>query len=375
MKSIAIIPLQKESEGILNKNKKKILGRPLYQWILSEAIFSELDEIYICTEDEEILTFISHEYTWTSKVKGFKQSKECVKDTASAEFAMIELAESLSYNFDIISLLQATSPLTTANDINACLDKVKKEKFDSALSVVESKHSIWNVDGIPKDIDGIFLENSAIYTTTKQAFQQSKNRVSGKIGLCKMPDETLFEINKPHDFEIIEKLLETKLHIHKQNLKKIKAMVFDVDGVLTNGTVLTGIDSEIAKPFSLRDGMGFDVMKANGIIPIVMTSEQSPIVHTRMKKLNIQYYFPFVKDKFSRLSKELELLGINRNEVAYVGDDINDMCNLKSVGWSFCPANGLPQIANSVDIKLLNNGGDMAVREAIEFVIRYNGRF
>jgi YrbI family 3-deoxy-D-manno-octulosonate 8-phosphate phosphatase len=375
MKSIAIIPLRKESKGIPEKNKKKILGRPLYQWVLSEAIFSDLDEIYVFTDDDEILSFISQEYTWASKVKGFKRSEESAKDTASNEFGMIELAGILSYNFDIFCLLQATSPLTTAKDINACLDKIKKENFDSALSVVESKHTIWNIDGIPNNLNSTFLENSAIYTTTKQAFQKTQNKISGKIGIYEMPDETLFEINKPHDFEIVEKLLEMKLHIHKQNLKKIKAMVFDVDGVLTNGTVLTGIDSEIAKPFSLRDGMGFDVLKANGIIPIVMTSEQSPIVHTRMKKLNIQYYFPFVKDKFSRLSKELELLGINRNEVAYVGDDINDMCNLKSVGWSFCPANGLPQIANSVDIKLLNNGGDMAVREAIEFIVRYNGRF
>lgn len=386
MKSIAIIPLRKGSKGIPGKNKKKILGRPLYQWVLGEAIFSDLDEIYVFTDDEEILTFISHEYTWTNKVKGFKRSEESATDTASTEFAMIELAENLSYNFDIFCLLQATSPLTTAKDINACLDTIKKDSFDSALSVVESKRFIWNEDGTPKnydvfarprrqDFDGMLIENGAVYTSTKQAFQNSKNRVSGKIGIYKMSDETLFEIDEPHDFEIVEKLLESKLHIYKQNPTKIKAIVFDVDGVLTNGTVLTGIDSEIAKPFSLRDGMGFDVLKANGIIPIVMTSEQSPIVHTRMKKLQITSYFPFVKDKFSRLTKELEILGIRRDEVAYVGDDINDLCNLTSVGWSFCPANGLPQIANTVDIKLHNNGGDMAVREAIEFIVSYNKRF
>ena len=129
MKKVAIIPLRKGSKGIPGKNKKKMLGRPLFSWALGAAIFSELDEIYVFTDDEEIITFITKEYYWTSKVKGLLRNDENANDIASTESAMLEFAEKINYNFDILCLLQATSPLTMSEDINAALDQIaKKEK-------------------------------------------------------------------------------------------------------------------------------------------------------------------------------------------------------------------------------------------------------
>ena len=93
MKKVAIIPLRKNSKGIPGKNKKKMLGRPLFSWVLKEALFSNLDEVYIFTNDTEIITFIENEYHWTSKVKVLLRSDESATDTASTEKAMIEFAE------------------------------------------------------------------------------------------------------------------------------------------------------------------------------------------------------------------------------------------------------------------------------------------
>ena len=87
MKKVAIIPLRKGSKGIPGKNKKKLLGRPLFSWVVGAAIFSELDEVYVFTDDEEILTFISKEYHWTSKVKGLLRNDENANDTASTSAA------------------------------------------------------------------------------------------------------------------------------------------------------------------------------------------------------------------------------------------------------------------------------------------------
>jgi len=386
MKSIAILPLRKGSKGIPGKNKKKILGRPLYQWVLGEAIFSSLDEIYVFTDDEEILDFLPQEYSWTSRVKAFKRSEESASDTASTESAMIELAGALQNDFDIICLLQATSPLTRSRDINNCLNKVIADGYNSALSVVETKRFIWSKDGKPlnydflkrprrQDFDGLLMENGAVYASTKDAFIDSKNRLSGNIGVSYMPEESLYEIDEPHDFVVVGDLIESVLRKNKKQLGKIKAMVFDIDGVMTNGTVLTGNREEIAKPFSLRDGMGLSFLPQEQISPIVMTSENSPIVHARMKKLGIKEYHPGTKDKFSRLQFLLDNMGLDKSEVAYVGDDVNDLSNMVSVGWSFCPANAVPVVKSKADVVLQSNGGDLAVREAIEFVIQYNNRF
>ena len=121
MKKVAIIPLRKGSKGIPGKNKKKLLGRPLFSWVLGAAIFSDLDEVYVFTDDEEILNYVEKEYHWTTKVKGLLRDDVNANDTASTESAMLEFAEKINYNFDMLCLLQATSPLTTAENINEAI--------------------------------------------------------------------------------------------------------------------------------------------------------------------------------------------------------------------------------------------------------------
>src|ERR1700739_2590953 len=100
-KIIAVLPLRKGSKGIPGKNKKKLLGRPLYQWVLGEAIFSKLDTIYVFTDDDEIIDAVEKDYRWTPKVKIWKRSPESASDTASTEMPMNELAEGISFDFDI----------------------------------------------------------------------------------------------------------------------------------------------------------------------------------------------------------------------------------------------------------------------------------
>ncbi|MEP6144633.1 acylneuraminate cytidylyltransferase family protein, partial [Nonlabens ulvanivorans] len=148
MKSIGFIPLRAGSKGIPGKNKKKLLGRPLFCWTLGEAIASNLDEIYVYTDDADILSFIEKEYHWTTKVKAIKRSDASATDTASTELAMMEFVNSIDSAFDLFCLLQATSPFTTAVDINNCLDAVASgENYDSALTVVNSHRFTWHADG------------------------------------------------------------------------------------------------------------------------------------------------------------------------------------------------------------------------------------
>lgn len=385
MKKTAIIPLRKESKGIPGKNKKKMLGRPLFSWVLGEAIFSELDAIYVFTDDEEIIDYIRKEYHWTTKVKALLRSTENASDTASTESAMIELAEQIHYDFDILCLLQATSPMTTSQDINTTLAKIELEKYDSALTVVNTHRFTWNTDGSPQnydvfnrprrqDFEGLLIENGAVYATTKNAFVVSKNRVSGNIGLVKMPENSLVEIDSMTDWKIIEALLASRLKKAKQH-QRIDYLVLDVDGVFTNGQVFYSAEGELAKAFDMRDGMGLEILRQHQVEVVVITSENSELVAQRMKKLQIENTFLGVKDKYAFLQHFAKEKNTNLHAMAYIGDDVNDLTNICAVGWSFTPANATTIVKQNADYLLSNASAEGAIREACEWIMKYNERF
>jgi len=384
MKKVGIIPLRAGSKGIPGKNRKKMLGRPLFSWVLGEAIFSELDEIYIFTDDKKIIDFTTREYTWTEKVKVMKRSQESATDTASTETALLEFSKNVKY--DIMVLLQATSPLTTKDDINLALKKIKNEETDSVLSVVKTKRFLWRDNGTSvnydykkrprrQEFDGVNIENGAIYVTTRKQFEKTGIRIGGSIALTYMPEDTLIEIDEFSDWIVLEKLIENRLRKKKSNIDKIKAVVLDVDGVFTSGKVSNDKNGEFTKEFSMRDGMGLELARQEGLNIIVMTSEDSEIVKSRMDKLSVTDLYLGVKDKYSRVEKILKERNLIRSQLAYVGDDINDLANICSVGWGIVPNDGIEDVKLKADLILNNGGGTKAIREAIQFLIKYNSRF
>jgi YrbI family 3-deoxy-D-manno-octulosonate 8-phosphate phosphatase len=386
MKSIGFIPLRAGSKGIPGKNKKKLLGRPLFCWVLGAAIASNLDEVYVYTDDEDILSFIDKEYHWTHKVKTVKRSEQTATDTASTEMAIMEFVNGLKSSFDVFCLLQATSPFTTAIDINNTLDAVINGKnYDSALTVVNTHRFTWHADGTPKnydifnrprrqDFEGLLIENGACYVTTHSALRESKNRISGNIATVPMTEQSLTEIDSLTDWKIVEELLAARLKLQKQS-ERITHLILDVDGVFTDGCIYYGADGEMMKKFDMRDGMGLEILRQYGVEVMVMTSEDSQIVASRMKKLKIDDVYLGVKDKYSLLSRIVSDRNLSFSQIAYMGDDVNDLANMCAAGWSLAPANATQPIKNHADVILQNDSANGAIREATEFIIKYNHRY
>jgi N-acylneuraminate cytidylyltransferase len=384
MKKIGFIPLRKGSKGILNKNKRKMVGRPLFTWVLGEAIFSDLDAIVVYTDDQDIIDFIEKEYQWTTKVKAQLRSAESASDTASTEFAMLEFCESVAYDFDLFCLLQATSPFTKREDINACLSKLK-EGYDSALTVVNTHRFLWNENGTPinynplqrprrQDFEGVLIENGAVYTTTKAALKKNQNRLGEKTGLVKMPEDSLLEIDTETDWIAVEQLLIERQKRAKE-ASKITHVVLDVDGVFTDGTITYTKDGEHTKSFDMRDGMGLEILRQFEVKVLVMTSENSELVAKRMQKLKIEQVYLGVKDKYSLLQHIIKEQKLSINNFAYLGDDVNDLTNICSVGWSLAPNNATAIVKQHADIVLSKPSGAGAIREACQFIMNYNKRF
>jgi YrbI family 3-deoxy-D-manno-octulosonate 8-phosphate phosphatase len=385
LKKIGFIPLRKGSKGIRNKNKKKMVGRPLFSWVLLEAVLSDLDHVYVYTDDEEIIEYIGKEYSWTTKITALERSENSATDTASTESAMLEFCEKIGYGFDVFCLLQATSPLTTREDINSCLRKVTKEKYDSALTVVKTHRFIWNENGTPanydflnrprrQDFSGLLIENGAVYATTAGNLKANNNRLGGNVGIVEMPEESLMEIDSLSDWGIIENLLIERLRSGKDSAR-INYLLLDVDGVFTDGCVYFNSDGEFLKKFDMRDGMGLEILRQFDVEVIVVTSENSKLVERRMQKLKIDKAYFGVKDKYAFIQNMAATQNLSLNNFAYLGDDVNDLAGMLSVGWSFAPNNAMNVIKHNADFTLETNSAAGAIRTACEHIIKYNKRY
>ncbi|AGB18528.1 acylneuraminate cytidylyltransferase [Thermoanaerobacterium thermosaccharolyticum] len=388
MKTVGFIPVRGGSKSIPLKNIKKLFYRPLLFWALDAAVDSELNEVYVYTDSDEIKYVVEHDYYNNEKIKVIDRPFYTSTDTASTEVCLLDFLDRVE--FDNIVLIQATSPLISANDINKSIELLFKGKYDSVLSVVKQKRFLWQLDSDYKAIainydpyqrprrqefNGYYVENGALYATKKECLRKSKNRISGKIGIVEMDEYAYNEIDEPSDWDIVEKLIEIKLaKNYKKTISKIKLFVLDIDGVMTDAGMYYNLEGEFLKKFNTRDAMGLEILKNNGVEISVITSEISEINISRMNKLNIKQLYSGKKDKLSVLRSICKQKGLGLHEVAYIGDDINDIPSLCCSGLSFVPQNSAEEVKKYADIILNHNGGEGAIREACDYILKANKR-
>ncbi|HWB28164.1 MAG TPA: HAD hydrolase family protein [Chitinophagaceae bacterium] len=159
-------------------------------------------------------------------------------------------------------------------------------------------------------------------------------------------------------------------NILKEKAAKIKLLLTDSDGVLTDNGVYYGEGGEVFKKFSIRDGMGVERLRnLCGVDTGIVTGETSPSVKKRAEKLKITELNLGVKDKAGILNDILERKNVLADQVAYIGDDVNDLAIMEKVGFTACPADAMEQVAIKVDYVCKNKGGYGAFREFAECII------
>ena len=150
--------------------------------------------------------------------------------------------------------------------------------------------------------------------------------------------------------------------------KNIKLVATDIDGVWTDAKMHYTENGDFMKSFSTYDGMGVEMLRNKNIETVIMTSENSKIVLKRAEKLKIKEVYINEKNKFERLKKICSNKKITLNEVAYIGDDINDVEVLKNVGISALTNNSPIKEQIKVDYITEKKGGDGAFREFVELI-------
>lgn len=154
-----------------------------------------------------------------------------------------------------------------------------------------------------------------------------------------------------------------------KKFSKIDLVLTDVDGVLTDGGRYYTESGENFKKFHTRDGMGVNILLRNKIKTIIITKEKSKIVSKWAKNMNIEKVFDGIKIKEDLLNKICNEYGVKTHQIAYVGDDVNDLGLLKLVGLSACPNDSSQIIKKEVDYICENIGGNTAFREIADKII------
>lgn len=154
----------------------------------------------------------------------------------------------------------------------------------------------------------------------------------------------------------------------------IKLIVLDVDGCLSDGKIIYSEDMIESKAFNIKDGLGISTWVKIGNEVAIITGRNSKIVQRRAEELGVQHLFQGIKNKDRVLKELVSSLGINFDNVAVIGDDLNDFKMLNLAGRSFTPKNGVKEIQDIVDVVLSRDGGDGAVREMIDSLVDSNNQ-
>jgi 3-deoxy-D-manno-octulosonate 8-phosphate phosphatase (KDO 8-P phosphatase) len=149
----------------------------------------------------------------------------------------------------------------------------------------------------------------------------------------------------------------------------IKMLVMDVDGTLTDGCIYMGPNGEAMKAFNCQDGYAIaQILPQMGITPVIITGRSSAIVANRAAELKIMHLYQGIGDKLPKLRSVAEELGATAEEIAYIGDDLNDLECLQYCGLTGCPADAVPEVQKTVDYVCQRNGGRGAVREFVDYI-------
>jgi len=382
MKAVSLIPARGGSKGIPRKNIKNLNGKPLISYVINSSLMSKyIEETYVSTEDEEIAG-ISKDFG----AKIINRPSNLATDSASSEEVLLHFAEKI--DFDVLVFLQCTSPLTKEVDIDGALDLFFTKKYDSVLSVCQDNGGflcggfLWDESGKSynydyknrprrQDMKKLYRENGAIYVIDRENLLKSKSRLTGKIGLYEMPRERSFEIDEPEDFELLNKIYsQIDMHDYStEDIANLKLIIFDIDGVFTDGSVYLNKNGDELLKFSRLDGMGIELLLKDGFDIAIISTEDSEITKKRMGKLNITDYYLGVKNKLEIYNKLKKKYNVSDTEVCFCGDDVSDLEVLKKVGFSCCPCNAQPTVKKVCKYNSSFEGGRGFVRD-ISNIIR-----
>ena len=380
---VALIPARGGSKGVPRKNLHPLGGVPLIAHTILQAKESaRVDRVVVTTDDLEI-DQVARRYG----AEVIERPRELADDEASSESALLHAIEFLeredAYTPDLVVFLQCTSPLRTPADIDGAITKLEEANADALFSGTTLHGFVWQRTGESlspmtydaaarprrQDIGEHVVENGSIYVFKPEILRQTGNRLGGRITEYPMAPLSIFQIDDPKDLELHERLLP--LHPWRpkpQGLEDIRLLVLDFDGVLTDDRVWVSQDGTETVACHRGDGLGIEFLKRIGVDVAVLSKETNPVVRTRCHKLGIECH-QGEDEKLETLRVIAASRGLAPPQIAYVGNDVNDLDCVRWAGWGVAVAGANHHLTTAADWTTQRHGGHGAVREVCDLIL------
>jgi YrbI family 3-deoxy-D-manno-octulosonate 8-phosphate phosphatase len=386
MEILTIIPARGGSKSIPRKNIRPVLGKPLIAYSIEQASSTPaVTRVVVSTDDAEIAD-VARQYG----AEIVQRPAEIAGDNATSESALLHVLDHLrdaeGYTPDLVVFLQATSPLRQPDDIQRAITTLIMGETDSLFSASMLHGFVWRQRDDTGEVASFTYdhtnrprrqdlhhhdvqENGSIYVFKPSVLREHNNRLGGKVSVHVMDTLDSFQVDDPADLDLMERLLLIRAPKPASvNLSAIKLLVLDFDGVMTDNRVLVDQDGVEAVFCHRGDGWGIARLKEAGVEVIVISTEANTVVSARSRKLKIECLQDRA-DKLEALQLAMQQRGLTRDQVAYVGNDVNDLEAMGAVGVPIAVSDAVPEVRRIAALVTSKRGGDGAVREVCDWII------
>ena len=378
MKICAVILARGGSKRILRKNIVPVAGRPLiaHSVILARESPS-VDRVIVSTDDDEIAAVAA-----ACGADVIRRPIELSLDSASSEAAISHVLDDLrdreSYVPDLVLFLQPTSPLRASDDLERAIKTLVDEDADSLFSAREVEGFVWKWSAgsvSPIDYDPTrrpmrqaiptktLEENGSIYVFKPEILSRFGSRLGGRIAVLRMDPLHSFQIDEPSDLPLMEQLFRMQSKpVAPAALELVRLLVFDFDGVFTDNRVLVTEQGIEGVWCNRSDGLGIGMLRNTGLKMFVLSTESNPVVAARCRKVKLDY-IQGCDNKLEALQRYAQAERIDAAEIAYVGNDWNDLACMQWVGLPIAVNDAVDEIKAVSRMITEKRGGYGAVHE------------
>jgi N-acylneuraminate cytidylyltransferase len=379
MTTAAIIPARGGSKQVPRKNVQRVGGVPLVARAVHAALAADgIDIVAVSTDDAEIAAIGE-----AAGARIIRRPAGISGDTATSESAILHALDELAASgveVDVVAFLQATSPFISSDALSRAVAQVRSGVADSVFSAFETYGFLWRRDAAGRavainhdaahrprrqDREPHYLETGAFYVFSAAGFRESRHRFFGRTAIAEVPEWTAIEIDDEQQLRLARSL--AALHTAAHPIP-VKAVVTDFDGVHTDDTATIDADGGERVQVSREDGMGVALLRRAGVPMLILSTEVNPVVRARADKLQVPVLHG-IDDKAAALRTWAAENRIDLADVAYLGNDVNDLPAMRIVGWPVAVADAHPLVIEEARAVLSREGGKGAVRELVERVL------
>ncbi len=397
---LAIIPARGNSKSIPRKNIKEFAGYPLIAYSIAAALQAEtVTRVIVSTDNEEIASVARDFGAEVPFLRPAEFAQDQTADLPVFEHALTWLNENEKYEPDVVIQLRPTSPVRPKNCIdNAVSILLSHPDADCVRGVVlagQNPYKMWHVqpDGALKpiltvegvreaynaprqELPPVYWQTGHIDAIRPETILKKKSMTGDVIYPLIIDPSYTVDIDTMTDWRngeqlVMEETLDMVLPSNKKRAfpEKISLVLMDFDGVMTDDRVWVDENGHEMVVAHRGDGMGVAMVQQKlGIDLIVISKEKNPVVARRCEKLHLSYH-QGVDKKAAVIDAILTERNLDKREVVYIGNDINDLECFEKVGFRVCPADAQEVIKRKADLVLRKSGGMGAVREFCDLLL------